>query len=179
MLAFGPNAARLYTQDAQEAYMKRLIVLAATHIAALGLGFGLGVYSLPILTAEDAPDVAVLEQAAKTASYSATLSRDLRGSDSLHWGEGRISLSPETISHIGELAPGPDYKVYLTREFVADEAEFEAARSEAVRIGEVRSYDGFVLDVPEGINIEDFTTVVVWCESFGEFITAGQYRTAG
>ena len=158
--------------------MKRILALAATHTAALGLGFGLGVYFLPIITAEDAPEAAVLEQAASAATYSAELTRDLRGSDRLHWGEGTISVSPETISHIGELAPGPDYKLYLTREFVEDEAGFEAVRAEAVRIGEVKSYDGFAIDVPQGIDIEQFTTVVIWCETFGEFITAGQYRTA-
>ena len=158
--------------------MKRILALAATHAAALGLGFGLGVYFLPIITAEDAPEAAVLEQAASAATYSAELTRDLRGSDRLHWGEGTISVSPETISHIGELAPGPDYKLYLTREFVEDEAGFEAVRAEAVRIGEVKSYDGFAIDVPQGIDIEQFTTVVIWCETFGEFITAGQYRTA-
>ncbi|MBX7482482.1 DM13 domain-containing protein [Qipengyuania qiaonensis] len=159
--------------------MKRNIILVATHGAALVLGFGLGVYFLPILTAEKAPEAAVLQQAAAEASYSAELSRDLPGSDGLHWGEGTISVSADTISHIGALAPGPDYKVYLTREFVDDEAGFEAVRAEAVRIGDVKSYDGFALDVPAGVNIEDFTTVVVWCESFDEFITAGQYRVAG
>ena len=156
--------------------MKRALLLAATHASAIGLGFGLGVYFLPILTAEDAPEAAVLEQAAQSASYSAELTRDLRGSDGLHWGEGTISVSADTISHIGELAPGPDYKVYLTRSFVEDEAEFEAIRDEAVRIGDVKSYDGFALDVPGGVDIEQFTTVVIWCETFGEFITAGQYR---
>ena len=156
--------------------MKRALFLAATHFAALGLGFGLGVYFLPILIAEDAPDAAVLEQAAQSASYSAKLTRDLRGSDGLHWGEGTISVSVDTISHIGELAPGPDYKVYLTRRFVEDEGEFETIRDEAVRIGDVKSYDGFALDVPAGVDIEQFTTVVIWCETFGEFITADQYR---
>jgi hypothetical protein len=30
--------------------------------------------------------------------------------------------------------------------------------------------------VPAGVNPSDFTTVIVWCERFGEFITAAQYR---
>lgn len=156
--------------------MKRFILLAITHAVALAVGFAAGVFYLPILTAEDAPDAVVLEQQAEAARYSAELTRELRGSDGFHWGEGTISVSATTISHQGELAPGPDYKVYLTREFVEDEAEFEAIGTDAVRIGDVKSYDGFLLEVPEGVNIEDYTTVVVWCETFGEFITAGQYR---
>ncbi|WP_284124281.1 DM13 domain-containing protein [Parerythrobacter aestuarii] len=156
--------------------MKRILILAITHLAALGVGFGLGIYLLPILTAESAPAADVLQAEVAKAAYSASLTRDLRGSDTLHWGEGTISVSPETIAHQGKLAPGPDYMVYLTKDFVEHEDEFEPIKAEAVRIGAVRSFDGFLLDVPEGVNIEDYTTVVVWCESFGEFITAGKYR---
>lgn len=47
-----------------------------------------------------------------------------------------------------------------------------------MQLGSVKSFDGFILDVPKGVDIEDYDTVVVWCESFGEFITAGQYRPA-
>lgn len=156
--------------------MKRIILLAITHLGALAIGFAAGVFYLPILTAEAAPDAAVLEQQAAAAEYSTELTRDLRGSDGLHWGEGTISVSETSISHQGALAPGPDYKVYLTKEFVEDEAEFEAMKADAVRIGDVKSFDGFLLDVPEGVDVSEFTTVVVWCETFGEFITAGRYR---
>jgi hypothetical protein len=156
--------------------MTRIIALIFSHGATLAIGFALGIYFLPILTAPDAPAAEVLAQEAQAAEYSAELTRDLAGSDALHWGEGTISVTPERIVHQGELAPGPDYMVYLTREFVEDEASFEAIKAESVRIGAVKSFDGFLLDIPAGVNIDDFTSVVVWCESFGEFITAAQYR---
>lgn len=47
---------------------------------------------------------------------------DLRGSDFLHRGEGKISVTPTRIVHEGALAPGPDYKLYLTQVFVEHEA---------------------------------------------------------
>ena len=156
--------------------MTRIIALIFSHGATLAIGFALGIYFLPILTAPDAPAAEVLAQEAQAAEYSAELTRDLAGSDALHWGEGTISVTPERIVHQGELAPGPDYMVYLTREFVEDEASFEAIKADSVRIGSVKTFDGFLLDIPAGVNIDDFTSVVVWCESFGEFITAAQYR---
>ncbi|MFN2099735.1 DM13 domain-containing protein [Altererythrobacter sp. MF3-039] len=156
--------------------MKKIILLAITHLGAIAIGFAAGVFFLPILTAPPAPEAAELEERAAAAQYSAKLTRELRGSDALHWGEGTISISATSISHQGELAPGPDYFVYLTKEFVEDEGEFAGTKSEAVRVGAVKSFDGFILDIPEGVNIEDYTTVVIWCESFGEFITAAQYR---
>ncbi|MDN3644609.1 DM13 domain-containing protein [Pontixanthobacter aestiaquae] len=156
--------------------MKRIILLAITHGAAAAIGFAAGIYFLPILTAESAPDAAVLEQQAAQSRYSVELTRDLRGVDALHWGDGTISVSADSIAHQGELAPGPDYMVYLTKEFVEHEDEFEPIKSQAVRIGPVKSFDGFLLNIPEGVDIEEYSTVVVWCESFGEFITAAKYR---
>jgi len=154
----------------------RLILLAATHVIALAIGFALGVYFLPILTAPSGPDSAMLEEKAQGAAFSATFTRDLRGSDFLHWGEGTISLSDTEIVHMGRLAPGPDYKLYLTKTFVEHEDEFEPIKDQAVRIGDVKTFDGLLLSVPEGVNVADYTTVVIWCEAFSEFITAAQYQ---
>ncbi|GIT91274.1 hypothetical protein JANAI62_17300 [Jannaschia pagri] len=152
------------------------IVRGITHGIAVAVGFALGIYFLPILTAPPAPSAEELAAMSEGATYQAELTRDLAGSDFLHWGEGTIALGPERIVHTGRLAPGPDYKLYLTTVFVEDEAAFAAARPDALHVGDVRSFDGFVLDVPEGVDLEAYTTVVVWCESFGEFITAGTYR---
>lgn len=156
--------------------MKRIVLLIISHGATLAIGFALGVFFLPILTAEPAPDAQVLQQQAERSQYSAELSRELRGVDAFHWGEGTISVSSDAISHQGELAPGPDYMVYLTTEFVEHEDEFSPLKANAALIGPVKSFDGFLLDVPEGVDIEEYNTVVVWCETFGEFITAAKYR---
>ena len=61
-------------------------------------------------------------------------------------------------------------------EFVEDEAAFEAIKSSALRVGDVKTFQGFILDVPAGVDVNQYNTVLVWCEAFGEFITAGKYR---
>ena len=154
--------------------MRRLILWLFTHAVALAIGFALGIYLLPILTAPPSPDAAMLEEQAAGALYTAELTRDLRGSDFLHWGEGTISVSADRIVHEGKLAPGPDYKMYLTTEFVDHEDAF--VRENAVQIGDVKTFEGVIVDLPQGVNIEDYTTVLIWCESFSEFITAAKYR---
>lgn len=156
--------------------MGRFLFTLVTHVIALAVGFGLGVYFLPILTAAPSPDAALLEEKAQDALFSATLTRELAGSDFLHWGEGTISVSSDTIVHEGSLAPGPDYKLYLLPSFVEDEASFEAQRDAAVRIGDVKSFAGFAIDVPTDVDVTAYSTVVVWCEAFSEFITSAQYR---
>ncbi|MCC1491819.1 DM13 domain-containing protein [Cognatishimia sp. F0-27] len=156
--------------------MRKLILALVTHGAALAVGFGLGVYFLPILTAPASPDAAMLESRAQNASFTAALTRDLRGSDFLHWGEGTISITDGQIVHMGALAPGPDYKLYLVDSFVEHEDEFLPIKDRAQLIGDVDSFGGFLLDIPEGVDVTRYTTAVIWCEAFSEFITAGQYR---
>ncbi len=156
--------------------MLRWIFLSGTHLAMLGIGFALGVYLLPILTAPPSLDKGMLTQTAQSALYKTEFKRDLKGSDFLHWGEGKVSLTDKKIVHEGKLAPGPDYKVYLAKTFVEDEAEFMKIKSEAKQIGDVKTFDGFLVTIPEGINVADYSTVIVWCEAFGEFITAAKYK---
>lgn len=156
--------------------MRRLIFGTFTHAVALIVGIALGIYLLPILTEPDAPDAAVLEEQAQSALFAVELTRDLRGSDFLHWGEGRISITPTQIVHEGRLAPGPDYKLYLVTEFVDHEDEFLPIKASAQLIGDVKTFNGFVLDVPQGVDVTQYTTVLVWCEAFSEFITAVEYR---
>ena len=90
--------------------MRRWLVLATTHLAVLALGFGAGIYALPILTAPAAPDADVLDRVAAETLYAGRFVRDLRGSNRLHWGEGEVRVSRKHIAHFGHLAPGPDYK---------------------------------------------------------------------
>ena len=76
----------------------------------------------------------------------------------------------------GRIAPGPDYKLYLSREFVETEADFGRLKPKMVRVGDVKTFENFVITVPESIDPSSFDTVIVWCESFGEFITAASYK---
>lgn len=154
----------------------RWILLLASHGAALAAGFGLGVYMLPILTAPPSLDRAMLAEMAETASYQATFSRDLRGSDFLHWGEGAVSVAPDRVVHQGALSPGPDYKLYLSPSFVEDEEAFLAIKDQALQVGDVKTFDGFLVTLPADADINNYDTVLVWCEAFSEFITAAKYR---
>ncbi|MEE3105495.1 MAG: DM13 domain-containing protein [Pseudomonadota bacterium] len=156
--------------------MRRWIIGLVSHAAARAIGFALGVYLLPILTAPAGPERVALVEAAADARFTATFTRDLPGSDFLHWGWGTVGLSARRIVHDGRLAPGPDYKLYLVDTFVNGEFTFLQVKDRARLIGDVKSFDGFVLDVPAGVDVAAYTTDVVWCEAFSEFITAAQYR---
>jgi hypothetical protein len=154
----------------------RTLVLAATHLGALAVGFAAGIYVLPILTAPKAPAPGDIAAAAAGAQFKGEFRRDLKDSDLLHWGEGTVSIGPRAIALTGRLAPGPDYKLYLSPEFVETEADFMRLKPGMVRVGDVKTFDNFVVAVPEGIDVARYSAVIVWCETFSQFITAARYR---
>jgi hypothetical protein len=153
-----------------------VVLLIATHGLVGVAGFGLGIYILPVLTAPAAPGEDDVKAVASQASYTAEFRKDLVDSDLLHWGEGTVSVGPAYISFMGKLAPGPNYKLYLSPEFVETEADFHRLKSTMARVGDVKTFNNFVVEVPPGIDPSNFTSVIVWCESFAQFITSARYR---
>jgi hypothetical protein len=154
----------------------RKLLLFSSHLGVLAIGFALGVYTLPILIAPEAPSAAELRTQAGQAVFTGEFRRDLKDSDALHWGEGTVSVSQRSIALSGELAPGPDYRLYLSPEFVETEADFKRLKATMVRVGEVKTFKNFLVPLPETVDPARYTTVIVWCESFSQFITAAKYR---
>jgi hypothetical protein len=95
-------------------------------------------------------------------------------SDAFHWGEGVVHVSRQRVWLDGRIAPGPDYRLYLTPEFVEDEAGFLGIKARSVDIGPVKAFTNFDLAVPPGVNVGDFPALLIWCEAFAEFITAAR-----
>lgn len=154
--------------------LRQLMVI--THVVTFGAGFVVGIYLLPILTAPSAPDPAAFAAAAVEPFYTARFERTLKGSDFVHWGEGEVRVSRSQIAHVGRLAPGPDYKLYLAPRFVDTKAAFVAIKDQSLRVGEVKTFDGFIVNLPPGVDVRDYSAVVVWCETFNQFISAAAYQ---
>lgn len=148
----------------------------------LGLipGFALGVYFLPILTEQAGVSDEIISSAQSSGILSGAFDPMLKGSDALHWGEGTITLSREAgrlyLTLDGRVAPGPDYRLYLSRVPVEDEAEFLAVKDASMQIANINSFTNFRHQVPDYVDISQFNNVVVWCERFSQFITAAPLR---
>lgn len=156
--------------------MKKWLIPGITHTVAMAIGFVAGIYALPILIAPKAPTADDVAAQSGGAQFTGQFRRDLKDSDLLHWGEGTVSISRRSIVLMGRIAPGPDYKLYLSPEFVETEADFQRLKSQMVRVGDVKTFDNFIVPVPESIDPATYTAVIVWCETFNQFITAAKYR---
>ncbi len=155
---------------------KRWLILALTHLAALAAGFALGIYLLPILTAPPAPSTQEVRAASAGASFRGQFKRQLEGSDALHWGEGELAIGPSTISLAGRIAPGPAYKLYLVPEFVETAEGFLRVKAQSLDVADVKTFENFIVPIPPGTDLSRYSGVVIWCESFSQFITAAKYR---
>lgn len=156
--------------------LRTLTFVFITHAIVGAVGFGAGIYVLPILTAPPAPGMEEIRRMSSGAKYTAQFKKDLEDSDALHWGKGTVSIGAKAITLMGELAPGPDYKLYLSPEFVETEADFKRLKSSMVRVGNVNTFNNFVVEIPAGIDPANYTSVIIWCEAFSQFITAAKYK---
>ncbi len=156
--------------------VKNIITLLVTHLSVGVFGVALGIYLLPILTAPTPPTESEINKISSHAQYSGSFTKDLKDSDAFHWGEGQVWIDSDYITLMGRLAPGPDYKLYLSPEFIETEVDFNRLKTEMVLVGDVKTFDNFAVKVPQGIDLSRYNTVIVWCEAFGEFITSAKYQ---
>lgn len=154
----------------------KLPILVVSHALIGVVGFALGIYMLPILVEPAGPSAADLAAQAKSATYRAQFNRALKGSDLLHWGEGVVYVGARSVALEGRLGPGPDYKLYLSPEYVETNADFERIKPRMVRVGDIRAFHNFLVPLPSGVDVGRFNTVVVWCETFHQFISSAKYQ---
>ncbi|WP_299569781.1 DM13 domain-containing protein [uncultured Shewanella sp.] len=156
---------------------RTIAALLSSHALVLAVGFGAGIYALPILTAPDAPSSEQVTSIDTQQRFTTEFTRDLKDSDALHWGEGKVTIGDEFITLNGNLSPGPDFKVYLAKEFVETEADFIRLKSTMAQVADVKTFDNFLVPITANVNVADYNTIIIWCESFNQFITAAQYQS--
>ena len=81
------------------AFLRRHIVMfgVVKFCAGFVIGFGLGIYFLPILIAEKGLDSASIVALPDSALRRGTFVPNLPGSDELHWGDGVIMVNADRI----------------------------------------------------------------------------------
>ena len=94
-------------------------------------------------------------------------------SDPIHYGKGHVTVY-EGLVHLEpdfEVGPGPKYHVYLVPEAQVLPST-NVARTMFVDLGRLRAFKGSQnYDIPVGLDLAKFGSVVVWCEQFGVLIS--------
>jgi hypothetical protein len=151
-------------------------LLFVSHLALFGAGFGTGIYVLPILTAEKNSSADEIKVVKDNARYSGEFVKNQKGSNAVHWVDGKLYVSDQEIAFEGSVAPGPDYKIYLTKTQADDRDSFLKIKDESLYIGDLKNFGNFKKNLPNGVNIDEYTTVQIWCEKFKQFIGSAKYK---
>lgn len=97
-------------------------------------------------------------------------------SDRIHWGSGSVTLF-DGLLFLGEdfeVGPGPKYHVYLVPERGID-PDTRVEETMFVDLGRLKSFvGGQRYEIPAGLRLEDYGSVVIWCEQFNVLISPAE-----
>jgi hypothetical protein len=101
-------------------------------------------------------------------------------SDPVHWGKGKVSVFQRVVflEPDFEVGPGPAYHVYLVpKPMIRSSSDMKDVMY--VDLGRLRSFKGSQrYEIPDGVNLKDYPSVIIWCERFGVLISPADLSTA-
>ncbi len=157
---------------------KYILTFIVGGLLGVAAGFALGVFAYPyifladIVAADKVEDRSVRKVVAKGTFIHAN------PSDPIHHGKGGVTVYADLL-HLEndfEVGPGPKYHVYLVPDKNVTPST-EVARTMFVDLGRLRAFKGSQnYSVPEGVNLANFGSVVIWCEQFGVLISPAALR---
>ncbi|WP_202300946.1 DM13 domain-containing protein [Dryocola clanedunensis] len=158
--------------------MKKItkVILLASHLALFGVGIGVGIYILPVLTAESDASTVEIQQVKDAARYTGLFDKNQKGSNAVHWVDGKLYVTDTDIAFEGSVAPGPDYKIYLSKTQADDRQSFLDIKDDSLYIGDLKNFGNFKKSLPNGVNLDEYTTVQIWCERFEQFIGSAKFK---
>ena len=100
--------------------------------------------------------------------------------DPVHYGKGKVSVYQKTVflHDDFEVGPGPKFHVYLVpKEKIRSSGEVTSTMF--VDLGRLRSFKGSQkFSIPAGLDLNNFKSVVVWCERFSVLISPADLTPA-
>jgi hypothetical protein len=141
-------------------------------LLGIASGFALGIFLYPYIfladiVGADKVDAAARQVAARGAFIHAN------PSDPIHYGKGDVTVYRDLV-HLEanfEVGPGPKYHVYLVPERDV-KPDTDVAKTMFVDLGRLRAFKGSQnYELPEGVDLGKYSSVVIWCEQFGVLIS--------
>jgi len=151
---------------------KLLLASLVGGILGTGVGVALGFFFFPFVFP---PPVAMDALSEKERKKVVATGEFLHANpaDPIHYGRGRVTVTPRTVFLEGdfEVGPGPAFHVYLVpRQQVRRSADVTGTMF--VDLGPLRAFKGSQrYSVPNGVNLAQFSSVVIWCREFSVLIS--------
>lgn len=153
--------------------MKTFLVLIIGGLLGAIAGFAAGIFAYPyifladIVATEQVNDPVGRQVVARGTFIHAN------PSDPIHYGKGRVTVYRDLV-HLEsnfEMGPGPKFHVYLVPEKNVT-PDTDAARTMYVDLGRLKAFKGGQnYPIPEGMDLSNYESMVIWCEQFGVLIS--------
>jgi hypothetical protein len=140
----------------------------------LGTGFGvaLGFFFFPFVFPPP-PAAEQLTEADRSAPIATGTFIHANPSDPIHYGKGKVSVYERTVFLEAdfEVGPGPAFHVYLVpKPNIRDAAAVKETMY--VDLGGLRAFKGSQrYPIPAGVDLKNYSSVVIWCERFSVLIS--------
>ena len=147
----------------------------------LGTGFGIavGFFIFPYVF----PPPAASEQLSATERTKLVASGmfiHANPSDPVHYGKGHVSIYESTVylESDFEVGPGPAFHVYLVpKASIRSTSDVKDLMS--VDLGGLRAFKGSQrYAIPDGVDLKNYQSVIIWCQQFGVLISPADLTTA-
>ncbi len=153
--------------------MRQFLIFIVGGLLGLMGGFAVGIFVYPYIFLADVVANEQLQDAAQKQVVATGTFIHADPSDPIHYGRGGVTVYADALQTGSdfEVGPGPKYHVYLvpgdnvTPETAVDETMY-------VDLGRLRAFKGSqVFEIPAGVDIRSYKSVVIWCEQFGVLIS--------
>ncbi len=141
-------------------------------------GFAIGIFAYPYIfladiVADERLDAADMDTVVATGEFI-----HANPADPIHYGSGGLTVYRGVVQlhQDFEVGPGPAYHVYLVPD-ASVTPDTDVARTMFVDLGRLRAFRGSqVYRIPDGVDLTEFGSVVIWCEHFGVLISPASLR---
>ena len=161
-------------------FWRGLLIFIFGGILGTGFGFAVGILAFPYLFPPP-PAAEQLTEDDRSALVATGNFIHANPSDPLHYGSGKVSVYEKTLflEPDFEVGPGPKYHVYLVPKETIRQS-LDVKDTMFVDLGRLRSFKGSQrFEIPAGVDLKQYSSVVIWCETFSVLISPADLKFAG
>ena len=153
-------------------YWRYVAVFLIGGVAGTAFGVAVGFFAFPFVF----PPPAAVETIAPDDRGMAVATGTFihaNPNDPIHKGSGKVTVYARAVflERDFEAGPGPDFRVLLVPK-AAIRASSDVPDTMYVDLGGFRAFKGSQrYEVPEGVNLANYPSVVIWCRTFGVLIS--------
>lgn len=148
-------------------------------VVGTGFGVALGFFLFPYVFPPP-PATESLTKADRSTLIATGTFLHANPSDPIHWGKGKVSVYEKVVYLESDFAvgPGPAYHVYLApKAAIRSSADLDEAMY--VDLGGLRAFEGSQrYPIPDGVDVAEYPSVVIWCERFSVLISPADLSPA-